>query len=518
MATFTRLPRFLRKLAMTLNTRFNVALDTMYALKKLVKSSFFRKLVRARFGFIFSLSILLSSCMVPPELGPKIEPRKDLVMYKGQGKNEFIYPEQDWWKLYKDPQLNTLIEEGLANSPSILEAVARIQKANAIAIVAGASLLPSASVDGAVSKYRQSYNMGVPPAFVPKGFRGTARVSANFEYELDFWGKNSDVLIAAVSDVEAAKLMLAQAKIILSTAIAEFYANLAQYYAELDVAVETVSVRAQTFELFEKRCKNGLENESTVEQARSNLAAAEADLALIEETISLTRNSLAALIGATPLRALKIERPNLANITSFGVPSIIPADLISRRPDVIAAELTLKSVASQINIAEAGYYPNINLTGYIGHQSLGLDTFMKSSSLIGSLGPAIHLPIFDKKRVESQYLLSRAEYDASLAAYESAIVQALREVADAITSHRALDVRTSKTTAAINAAERAYKISRGRYDGGLSTYLDVLRAEDNLIVNRRAMAQIKARAFILDVALIKALGGGFRPMDEGKTQ
>lgn len=471
-----------------------------------------------KFSGILSLSFLLSSCMTVPELGPKAEPRKELVDYKGQGKSEFIYPEQDWWKLYNDSQLNALIEEGLATAPSISEAMARIQKANAAALAAGGSLLPSVSVDGTVGKYRQSYNMGVPPAFVPKGFWSTGQVSANFEYELDFWGKNSDALLAAVSDVEAAKLMLAQAKMILSTAIAEGYANLAQYWAEFDVANETVSVRAQTFELFEKRHKNGLENESSVEQARSNLAAAQADLALLEETINLARNSIAALVGATPLRALKINRPHLENIASVGVPAIIPADLISRRPDVMAAELTLKSSASQINVAEAGYYPNINLTGYIGHQSLGLSTFMNSSSLIGSFGPAIHLPIFDKRRVESQYLSARAEYDANLAVYESAIVQSLREVADAITSHKALDIRTEKTTAALRAAERAYKLSKRRYDGGLSTYLDVLRAEDNLIVSRRAMAQIKARAFILDVALIKALGGGFKPIVGEKIQ
>lgn len=462
--------------------------------------------------FLWPLILLLSGCMMLPELGPKAEPRKDLVVYKGQGKTEFTYPEQDWWKLYNDPQLNALIEEGLTNSPSIFDAAARIQKANAIAVANGASLLPEVSIDGSINKYRQSYNMGVPPAFVPKGFRDTARVSANFEYELDFWGKNSDVLLSAVSSIEAAKLMLAQARIILSTAIAEIYAKLAQYYAEFDVAVESVSVRAQTLELFEKRCKNGLENESTVEQARSNLATAQADLALSEETINLTRNSLAALIGAMPIRALTVERPNLSSIASFGVPAIIPADLISRRPDVMAAELTLKSTASQIDIAEAGYYPNINLVGYIGNQSLGLEKFMHGTSLIGAFGPAIHLPIFDKKRIEGHYLSARAEYDAQLAVYESAIIQALREVADAIISHQALDVRTQKTTVALHAAEKAYRISKGRYDGGLSTYLDVLRAEDNLINSRRAMAQIKARAFILDVALIKALGGGFKPI------
>jgi NodT family efflux transporter outer membrane factor (OMF) lipoprotein len=458
-----------------------------------------------------ALFLLLSGCVIPPDLGPQSQPRDDLIIYKGQGESDFLYPKQDWWKLYNDLQLNSLIEEGLAQSPSVAEAAARIQKANAIAVAAGASLVPSTSVNCSISKFRQSYNQGFPPALIPHGFKNTATTSINIDYELDFWGKNSDNLAAAISEVEAAKLMELHAKIILSTSIAAAYANLAQYYAEFDVLVETVSVRVKTLELFEKRFKNGLENESTVEQARSNLAAAQADLVAIEETVDLTRNSLAALIGATPLRALKIERPNLEKITPLGVPTVIPADLISRRPDVIAAQMTLEAAANHINVARAGFYPNINLTGYIGHQSLGMSTFLKSTSLTGSFGPAIHLPLFSAGLIEAQYHDSYAEYNASLANYEAAIVRALHEVADAITSHKALDLRIEKTTDALNAAERAYKISKNRYEGGLSTYLEVLRAEDNLIVSRRAMAQIQARAFTLDVALTKALGGGFKP-------
>jgi outer membrane protein TolC len=173
--------------------------------------------------------------------------------------------------------------------------------------------------------------------------------------------------------------------------------------------------------------------------------------------------------------------------------------------------MTLEAAANHINVARAGFYPNINLTGYIGHQSLGMSTFLKSTSLTGSFGPAIHLPLFSAGLIEAQYHDSYAEYNASLANYEAAIVRALHEVADAITSHKALDLRIEKTTDALNAAERAYKISKNRYEGGLSTYLEVLRAEDNLIVSRRAMAQIQARAFTLDVALTKALGGGFKP-------
>lgn len=462
-----------------------------------------------------ALLAFLSGCVVPPDLGPKSEPRVDLIAY-GQGKNDFLYPKNDWWILYNDHQLNQLIEEGLSQSPTIGQAIARLEKANAMTLVNGASSFPSLSADGTMSRYKQSYNMGLPAAYTSQGFQRYANATLNFNYELDFWGKNSDTLAAAVSDAKSATLMVDHARIILSTSIAATYANLAQYNAELEVLKENVSVRAQTADLFDKRFKNGLENESSVEQAKSNLAAADADLAAMEETIDLTRNSLAALIGATPERAMKIERPKLEKITPIGVPEVVPSDLISRRPDVIAAQLTLEAAASRIGVARTGFYPSINLTGYVGRQSIGWDAFTKSGSLIGSYGPSIHLPIFQAGLLEGQYRGATADYNDRLAAYEAAIIQALNDVADAITSHKALDVRTKKTTEALQAAEKAYSISKSRYDGGLSTYLEVLRAEDNLITSRRAMAQIKARAFILDVALAKALGGGFTPTVQPK--
>lgn len=467
---------------------------------------------RVRVTFLWSLIFLISGCMIPPNLGPKAEPRTDLLSYKGQNNSTITYPKHNWWEDYNDAQLAALIKEGIEKSPNIAEAMTRIQKASAMAVSAGAAFIPEVSVDGSLTKFRQSYNMGAPKNFVPKGYWDLGMLKADFSYELDFWGKNTDALNAASSKVVASKLLFEQTKIILSASIAKIYANLAQYYEELDVAKEAISVRAQTLDLFRKRYEKGLENESTVEQASSNLAMAEANNAALEERVCLTKNALVILIGSTPERAARIIRPQLSCIASQGVPSVIPADLISRRPDVMAAEFMMKAAASQINVAEAGYYPNINLTAYIGHQSLGLGTFLSGDSTIGSLGPAIHLPVFDKKRVESAYLSSYAEYNAALATYESAILQALHEVADAMTSHKALGARILKTKAALQSSEKAYKIAKERYNGGLSTYLDVLRAEDGLITAKRAMAEIKARAFILDVDLIKALGGGFNPI------
>jgi outer membrane protein TolC len=161
-------------------------------------------------------------------------------------------------------------------------------------------------------------------------------------------------------------------------------------------------------------------------------------------------------------------------------------------------------------VAKADFYPNIDLTAEIGLQSLGIGSLIKASSVFGAVGPAISLPIFKGGQLEGAYRGARAEYDAAVANYDAAVTQALHDVADVAASQRALGSRLSKSREALASAEGAYRIVQNRYLGGLSTYLEVLTAEDSLIASRQTVADLETRAFALDVALVRALGGGFK--------
>jgi NodT family efflux transporter outer membrane factor (OMF) lipoprotein len=196
-------------------------------------------------------------------------------------------------------------------------------------------------------------------------------------------------------------------------------------------------------------------------------------------------------------------------IRAFGLPAQLEADLLGRRPDVIAARLSAEAAANRIKVAKAEFYPNVNLTAFIGLQSLGLNMLTKSGSGVGSVGPAITLPIFDSGRLQGNYRGARAQYDEAVASYDETLTKALQEVADSAVSARALDLRLGKSREALAASAKAYNLTRQRYAQGLGTYLDVLTAEDALISNRRAVADLETRAFTLDVALVRALGGGF---------
>lgn len=417
------------------------------------------------------------------------------------------WPADKWWTTYRDSQLAALIDEALAGAPDLRAAGARIARAEAVAAQAGARLLPSVDANGSVQANRESYNLGFP---APRGWNDSGRTTLDFNWELDFWGRNRAAVAAATSEALAARAEGAAARLALSTSIASAYADLAALFADRDAVQEAVLVRRRTAELMRKRVDIGLENEGAAQRAASARAAAEAELAAVEEALALNRHRIAALLGAGPDRGLTIERPAPVFRAAAGLPANLPAELIGRRPEVVAARLRSEATAKRIKVARAAFYPNINLAAFIGLQSLNLANFAKGDALVGSAGPAISLPIFHGGQLRANYHSAEADYALSVAQYDAAVAQALRDVADAAASRKALSARLARTTEASASAEAAWEVAKQRYEGGLATYLDVLTAEDALIATRRGVAALETRAFALDVALVRALGGGFR--------
>jgi NodT family efflux transporter outer membrane factor (OMF) lipoprotein len=456
-----------------------------------------------------SLFMLGACATLPADRAPAAQaaaPAGSQISFAAQ---KAAWPGADWWTAYNDPQLNSLIAEALQSSPTLAQAQARVRAANALESASRASLLPSLSANASVSAAKQSYNTGFPRSFVPKGYKDYGTATLDFNYEFDFWGKNRAAIAAASSDARAAQAEAAQAQLALSAAIADVYADLARLYAERDITDKALTVRQQTADLVIRRVKAGLDTQGEQRQAEAGVPAARAQLAGLDESISLTRNRLAALLGAGPDRGLTIERPAAPSIAAFGLPENLAADLLGRRPDIVAARWRAEAAAKRIKQSEAAFYPNVNLAAYVGVNVLNLENITRSGSDIGSVGPAISLPIFQGGRLRSNLLFADAERDAAIAAYNGTVVEALRQVADAVTSAKALDGRLTESKAALQAYEDAYDVARRRYDGGLANYQSVLLAEDAVLAQRLAVADLQSRAFSLDVALVRALGGGF---------
>lgn len=454
---------------------------------------------------------LLSACATVPDLGPKPVPAasESLASEASFAAAQGAWPVEGWWQGFGDPQLGTLIAEGLQGSPDIATAAARVRAAEGMAQQAGAALLPRVGVEGSAGGVQQSKNLGIPPAFVPDGIQDTGHVAATFGFDLDLWGKNRAALAAATSEAEAARVDAAQARLMLTTGIASAYADLAAYYQALDVASNAVRIRAASADLSAKRAAAGIENQSAERQATSRVASARADITALDEAIALTRNRIAALVGAGPDRGRSIARPTLAS-PGVGLPAQAGIDLIGRRPDIVAARLRAEAAAKRIDVARADFYPNINLSALVGLQSLGLSNLFKAGSEYGNGGVAISLPIFDGGRLQGRYRGARAEFDGAVANYDRTLIAALRDVADIVASRDATARQLADRRAALAAATEAANLAGLRYRAGLSTQLVQLTAEDSAVALARSVADLEARNLSLDIALIRALGGGYQ--------
>ncbi len=419
------------------------------------------------------------------------------------------WPTTDWWRAYGDPKLDALIAEALAGNPDVAAADARLHRASALARQAEAARLPSLRANGATDLTKQSYNNGIPAAFVPRGYNDVGRATLNFDWELDFWGKNRAAIAAATSDVRASEADRAAAVLMLSTSVASTYAQLVQLFADRQVAAASIALRQDTFRLVQQRVLGGLDTRAESKAAEAGVPAARGDLAAIDEQIAIARNALAALTGAGPDRGLSIKAPTATALPVFGLPTTLTADLVGRKPEIVAARWRAEAAAKRIGVARAQFYPNVNLAAFIGVQSLGLANLASAGSDIGQVGPAISLPIFDGGRLRANLRGAEADYALAVAQYDSAVNRALQDVADAAASARALGSRLAEARAALTAQEDAYRVARLRYTGGLANYQSVLLVEDNVLLRRRAYADLQARAFALDVALVRALGGGF---------
>lgn len=465
---------------------------------------------RTRFGgpaLLLAGSALMSACASVPDLGPAPAPRS--VAERSTPSNPAAWPAREWWGDYRDPQLDALMDEALQAAPTIATAVARVRIAQGYAQQVGAALAPHIDATASAGLVQQSETMGVPAAFVPQGWQKTAKLGVGFSIDPDLWGARRAELSAARADLDNAHYALAEARLVLTANIAATYAELARLHAQRDVLESEVGIRVETFDLVRRRFAAGIEGETQLRQAESRVPAARADLAACDEAIALTRNALAALTGAEPDRAAAIGRPSVSLLAPRAFPDHATIDLIGRRPDIAMARAGAEAAAERIKVARAAFYPNISLSGLIGLQSLGFSKLLTGGSAFGNVGPAVTLPIFHGGALAGQYRGARGQYDLAIAHYDETLVEALRQVADAIISRDALAVRIDQSRAALAAATRAAALARHRYAGGLSPYLDVLTADESLLQARRNVADLEARAFVIDVSIIRALGGGF---------
>ncbi|RYF71339.1 MAG: efflux transporter outer membrane subunit, partial [Comamonadaceae bacterium] len=288
------------------------------------------------------------------------------------------------------------------------------------------------------------------------------------------------------------------------------YIQWARLNDQLTVAKRTLAQRDETLQLVRDRVSAGLDTRLELRQSEGGLPEARQQIGALNEQIAVAQHALDALV-ARPNATQTLSAPSLASLHDVALQPNIPADLLGRRADIAAARWRVEAATGEVAGAKTLFYPNVNLTAFVGLQSLGLDNLLKSDSAQWGVGPAIRLPIFEGGRLRANLRGKAADLDAAIESYNASVLDAVRDAADQVSSAQSVTRQQAQQREAQTAAEGAYEIAVQRYRAGLGNYLNVLTAESSVLAQRRQAVDLAARALEAQVGLARALGGGWQP-------
>jgi NodT family efflux transporter outer membrane factor (OMF) lipoprotein len=418
------------------------------------------------------------------------------------------WPQTQWWSSWNDPQLDRLIATALAQQPSLQTVQARLVQAQAAVDVANAARAPQVNGSLDMTDQRFTKNGAIPPPLA-----GTVRWNNSLQigasWELDLFGRQRAAINSAIGQLRATQAESQAARVLLAGNVATAYVNLARLVEAQGLARQGLDQRQQVLSLVRQRIAAGLDTNVELRQAEGFIAQSQAEVEALDEAIARSRHAIAELSGQGP-NAYADLSPKLAAVTSSPLPAGLPADLLGRRADLVAQRWRVEAALKDVDVARAQFYPNVNLVAFVGLSSIGLDRFIQSGSQTYGAGPAVRLPIFEGGRLRANLSARNADVDVAIDGYNAALLRALREVADEVASLQSLERQQQSQGEALKAAESAFDLAVQRYRSGLGNFLVVLTAETNVLAQRRASTELKARHLGAEVALARALGGGYQ--------
>lgn len=481
--------------------------------KYLPKQSFTHQyILAALLGASLSLAGCASSAGLHPE-GSLTSPAS-LHAERSLGKLKLspaAWPASDWWKALGDAQLDALVDEALKNNPDLASADARARAAQAQIDAANSRRLPSVNGDASVTGIR------LPTTAFPKplggSFQSFPAIYASFNWSLDLWGGKRAAWEAEIDQARAAEIDAHAARIAVSTNVARAYVQLDYAYATADVAAAQRTRASAARELVQKRVAAGIDSQLQVKQAEAEVASADQQVALADQAIDTARFALAALLGQGPDRGLDIAQPRPLQTGALIAPPNLPAELLGRRADLVAARWRVEAASRNIAAVKTEFLPNIGINAMAGLTSSSVDNLFSLPARFFEIAPAISLPIFDGGRRRADLKGADATYDLAVAQYNSTLVAALNDVADKYSGLDSLATQIAAQQRAVDAARQAFDLSQQRYKAGVGSYLDTLTVQQQLLTAEQRMAALNAQRIDTSVRLVQALGGGFAAGD-----
>lgn len=420
-----------------------------------------------------------------------------------------------WWSALGDPRLDALVAQALQGNPSLDVGRARLARAQALAQATGTASQPHAVLQADASRQRYTANGLVPPPVAGNTWT-SANLQAGLSWSPDFFGQHAAELAAALGQARAAQADAAAAANALAAQVSRSYVALARLLAQRAVAERNLAQRNAMLQLTQERTQAGLDSQVELTQAQSALPDVRTQIEALNEQITLARRQVAVLCGQAPDAQAQLA-PQLQQLAVSDVPEVLGADLLGRRPDVVAARWRVEAASQDVAVTRTQFYPDINLSAFIGLNALGLNNLFNAGSRQIGVAPALRLPLFEGTRLRAQLGGRQAELDAAIAQYNGALLDAVKEAGDAVASVQSLARQQALQGEASAKAETAYDFAVQRYRAGLGNYLVVLNTESQLLAQRRMAVDLRARQLETRVLLMKALGGGWRDDTDPQT-
>lgn len=419
------------------------------------------------------------------------------------------WPEQDWWSPFGDPVLNQLIATAVADNPNIKAVESRMRQSQAMVDAQAAELYPTIDANISFSAQRYSAN-SVQVKYAGEHFRQLLINPLVLRYHLDFWGRDQAALHGAIGRALAMAAELADARLVLAATVAAAYFDLQATTEKLALVEQIVADRKALLKLYGARLNSGLTSEAPRLQAEKALNDAKQLQASLRAALDMHKHRLAALAGRGPDWGQSIQVQAHHAIPLLPLPSDLPLRLLSRRPDLTAARLRTEAAAEEIKVAETAFYPDVNLIAFTGLHSVSLtDILLQGSSLAYAVGPSIEFPIFEGGRLRANLSYQQATYDAAVETYNASLLQAVQEVADALSRWQELDTHLAEQRQNIATTEAEQRLSDTLLQTGLADHVQPIQARIATNSKRLILAALEAEQRKASVGVIKALGGGY---------
>jgi len=457
---------------------------------------------------LFFVVLLLAGCATSlPKIEPERLPQPPAAFKEGDGRWTQAAPAEaqprgEWWKAFSDPTLDALVERATESNTSVQVSAARLAQSRALVRAANAERAPQVGVGASAARAQ-----GIVGGTVVGPARNIFAAGADFSYEVDLFGRLSHASNAAALDAQASEALLQSTRLLVQAQVAQTYLALRALDDERALVRSTVVAYRETLALTERRWRAGDVAELDVARANTEVASTESDALALDRQRAELEHALAVLVGEVP-SSFSLPVAQWSSALPI-IPAGMPGTLLTRRPDVSAAQRTMLAAQSRVGVAKSAYYPRVTLTGSAGYASTDISDLFEWSSRAWLLGAIASMPLFDGGRRKAGVEFAGGDLDATVASYREQILAAFKDVEDQLSALRLLADQAEAQGRAVQSSSRSTALSDSRYRNGYVSQLDLLDAQRSELRNRRQALQVRSAQYQATVALVRALGGGW---------